>query len=344
MKIISNKPTITRKDLEVVLDCLINDELTIGNTTKSFENEISKIIGFKYGLSTTSLTASYHLIFQALGIEEGDEIIIPSFFDSAPLKALSIHGGKPVFVDSDKDSFFPSPEAIKNKITEKTKAVIVSHLFGFFYPTEELGDLTIPIIEDTSHAIGTSNDDIKIGSKGAFTVISFNPSMIITTGNGGIVLTNNSKHYSKMRDFRGGNDSIISFDYTMTDFQGAMGISQLLKLKNMLERRRKIASIYYDALKITGHKAYYQYDDKFSYQTFPILFDASIDKIEKYWKKNGIQVINPIAYPLHSLAGMDNSDFPNSTRLSKKLFALPTYPTLSGKHIDKISRTLSRFI
>jgi perosamine synthetase len=344
MKIISNKPTITRKDLEVVLDCLINEELTTGNIIKSFENEISKQVGFKYSVATNSLTSAYHLIFKTLNIEDGDEIILSSYSEPAALSALSLTAGKAILVDCDQNSLFPSIESIQGAVSDRTKAVIICHTFGFLFPYEEMEKISVPIIEDISYAVGTSNDAGNIGTRGTFTVASFDPSMILTTGNGGIVMTNNSKHFSKMKEFRSNNKSGICYDYSMTDFQGAMGISQLVKLKNMLLRRRQIAKIYYDALKITSHKALYQFNEDYSYQTFPIMFDASIEKIEKYWKKNGIEVVNPIGHPLHTILGLDSGIFPNSTRLSRKLFSIPLYPTLTRQNIDKISTTLSRFI
>lgn len=344
MKIVSNKPTITRKELEMVLDCLINDELTSGSTVKNFEANISGLTDMKYALATNSLTSAYHLIFHTLQLDKDDEIIMPSYFSHAPLSALSLIGAQAVLVDNDENSIFPSIDQIKEKVTQKTKAIIIGHTFGFHFDTEGLSDLNIPIIEDISHVIGTEINDRPVGQNAAFTVVSFAPSMIITTGNGGMVLTNNSRNYSQMRDIRGGYDSHVNYDYLITDFQGAMGISQLLKHKNFIKRRREIAKIYYDALKITPHRCPLHYKEDYAYQTFPVIFNSSIEKIEKYWKKNGIEVANPIKYPLHIIMGYKGLEYPNCDRLSKKLFSLPLYPTLTKKNIEKISKSLSMFI
>lgn len=344
MKIVSNKPTITRRELEGVLDCLINDELDSGNTIKSFEINLSNLIGLKYSLATNSITSSYHMIFHALQIRDDDEIIIPSYSNQSPLSILHHFGGKAVLVDNEENSLFPSMEKIKEKITEKTKAIIISHTFGFHFEFDELYNLNIPIIEDISHAVGTEINNIQVGSRATFAIISFAPSMIITTGNGGMVLTNNSKQYSIMRDLRGSHETTLNLEYTMTDFQGAMGISQLQKLKDFLKRRREIAKIFYDALRVTPHKIFLHYNDSFAFQCFPVIFDASIEKVEKYWKKTGIEILNPISSPLHALLGIRGLEFPNSDRLSKKLFAIPLYPTLSKKDIEKVSKSLSQFI
>ena len=344
MKIVSNRPTITRKELEAVLDSLINDELVAGESVKNFETGIAKMIGLKYSLSTSSLTAAYHLVFKALEIGDSDEVIMPSFFPQAPLTALSMTGGKAVLVDNDKDSLFPSLEDIKAKISEKTKAIVIGHLFGFHVQYQGLEEISIPIIEDISHSIGTEIDEVPAGRNAAFAVASFDPAGIITTGNGGMVLTNNSKHYSTMKDFRGNGEHHLHYDYAISDFQGAMGTSQLAKLPDLLSRRREIARIYHDSVRITSHKTPFQFSDRFAYQSFPVLFNVSNEKIEAYWRKSRIEVIRPIEFPLHALLELGGAGFPNAERFSKKLFTVPLYPTLSRRDIEKISKNIGGFI
>lgn len=344
MKIVSSKPTITRKELEGVLDCMIHDELATGSTVKNFESVISDITGIKYPLAVNSLVSCYILILKALEIQVDDEIIIPSFFNSSPLSAILLTGGKPVLVDSDENSLFPSGAAIKEKITEKTKAVVVGDMLGFHFDSEELKDIGVPLIIDISHSIGTEYNEKPAGTAGSFAVASFAPSMIITTGNGGVVLTNNSKYFSSMRDLRGGSSEGINFDFTMTDLQGAMGLSQAAKLKDFIKRRREIAQKYYESARITSHKPLFPYSESAAYQTFPLIFDAPSDRVEKYWKKNGIELDKVIPHPNHEILGYKGFDYPNADRLSKKLFSLPIYPTLTKKEIDKISKSLGAFI
>jgi dTDP-4-amino-4,6-dideoxygalactose transaminase len=343
MKIVSSKPTITRKDLEGVLDCLINDELTTGNPVRAFESGLSELTGIKFSLATSSLTAAYHLAYRALEISGDDEVIMPTFFTQAPLSALSLTGGRAVLVDNEEGSLFPSAEAIKSKITEKTRAIIVGHTFGYHCDLSGLRDLSIPIIEDISHAAGSETEDGPVGGRGTITVMSLAPSMIITTGNGGMAMTNNTKHYAAMRDLRGGERQ-LNLDCTLTDFQGAMGISQLMKLKDLLKRRRDIARTYSDAIKLTEHSAPVAYSETFAYQTFPVLFKAPNDKVEKYWKKSGVELAHPLEKPLHEFLNIRGIEYPQGDRLCKKLYALPLYPTLTKKNIEKIIKTLSSFI
>lgn len=145
-----------------------------------------------------------------------------------------------------------------------------------------------------------------------------------------------------MRDLRAGGG--INFEYAMTDFQAAMGISQLLNLQKLLKRRKDIAKIYYESLRLTSHRALYPFNENYSYQSFPVLFDALSSKIEKFWKKHGIEIINPISVPLHDIEGHKGYDYPNSDRLTKKLYSLPIYPTLTKKEIERVSKTLASFI
>ena len=343
MKIVSNKPTITRKELEGVLDCLINEELTAGNSVKTFESTVSNLVGQKYSLATNSETSAYHLIFHALQLEDGDEIVLPSYINNAVLSAISLTRAKAILVDCDENSLFPSIEQIKNSISEKTKAIVVSHTFGYHFDLEEIKEFKIPIIEDISDAIGTENNSEPIGKHSAFTILSFSPTKIITTGNGGMVLTNNSKYFSFMKELRNPKTK-LGLDYTMTEFQGAMGISQLSKLKSFIKRRREIAKVYYDAAKITSHKTFFNYNEDFAYQSFPIIFDAPAEKVQKFWKKNGIEISFPIEKPLHSLLEIRGIKFPNADRLSKKIYSLPIYPTLTKKEIDLIAKTISKFL
>jgi perosamine synthetase len=343
MSIVSNKPTITRKEMEGVLDCLVNGELISGNSVKSFENNMSAVAKQRHSLAVNSPTSAYHLIYRALEIGRDDEVIIPSFFDLAALSALTLTGAEPLIVDIAENSFVPSIDQIKEKITPKTKAIVIGHLFGFMEDIKGLFDLNIPIVEDISHVIGANFDE---SIPGSIRTASFSPGCLITTGNGGIILTNNSRLFSVMKDLRENNlkSLSISYDYCLTDFQAAMGIHQLSRLQDFVKRRREIAKIYYDSIKFTSHKTFYHYSEDFVYQSFPLLFDLPTDKVESYWKKNNIEVLRPMPAPLHRYMQYKPMDYPNSERLASKLFSLPIYPTLSKKEIERVSKAVAKFI
>ncbi len=346
MGIVGSKPTITRKDLEGVLDCMIQDELTTGTTVKKLEAHCAQISGTKFALATSSHTAAFHLAFTALDISPGDEVILPSYFNQSPLSALKLCGATPVLVDIDEGTLSPSVEQIREIITDSTRALVLGHMFGFPVDMSPYMELNIPVIEDISHVFGKDPADATGFFRGSILVSSFSPEMMITTGNGGMVLTANSRYYSQMRDHRNGAPSagIPGFDYTMTDLQGAMGISQVLKLRDFIKRRKDIAKIYFDALKKTPHQSIYAFNDDFTYQSFPVLFDSIPEKIDKFWKKQNIQVFKPVHPALHEYCGLRGLDYPRSDRFSKKLYSLPIYPTLTRKEIEKVARALSMFV
>jgi perosamine synthetase len=342
MDIVSCKPTITRKDLEGVLDCLINDELVKGNSVKVFEQSLCELTGYRHAAALNSPTAAYHCAFRALEVGPESEIIIPSYFSAAPVNALSLTGGKPVLIDNADGSLLPDIEGIKNAITDKTKAVIIGHVTGVSNSYETLKDIGVPIIEDISHYIGAESVE-KGQSIASISVASFTPFDLITTGNGAAVFTNNTRFIALFKEMRF-SENAMHYDYMITDFQTAMGLSQISRLQDFIRRRREIAKVYYDSLRHTSHTPIYHYNEQFTYQSFPVIFDLSSEKVEKYWKKCGIEVYHPVATPLHVMAGFKGLDYPNSDRYAKKVYSLPIYPTLTKREIEKIARSLAKFI
>jgi perosamine synthetase len=343
MSIVSHKPTITRNELESVLDCLINDELTSGGSVHRFEKSLSELTGYKYSLAVNSATAAYHLALKALDVKEGDEIILPSYFHQSALNAIFLCKATPVLVDIDEHSLAASYEAYNDKINENTKAALIGHTAGVYIDSETYSKLTVPVIEDISHCLGVESQEEHPGYFGTVIVSSFSPNDMITTGNGAALFTNNSRYFSTAKEQRFSEDK-VSFDYLMTDFQAAMGISQLSRLKDFIKIRREIAKHYYERIRLTQHSVLFPFNESFVYQSFPIVFDASSDTIPKYYKKNGIELYRPITFPIHTILGMKMMDFPNSDRMTKKMYSLPIYPTLTGKEIEKIGRVTAKFI
>jgi dTDP-4-amino-4,6-dideoxygalactose transaminase len=338
-----SKPTITRKELEGVLDCLINDELVHGDAVRLFEKALADALAQRFCVCTGSATAAWHLAYTALGVGAGDKVIIPSFFPLAPLNALKLTGAEVLLVDIETDTLLPDPDKLKALIDPSVKAIALGHMTGLTSNLTPFAALGPAIIEDISHAAGTEIEGKPAGSYGAITVMSFTPDNIITTCSGGAVLTSNSRHYAQIRDLRY-SDKAVHFDYSMTDLQGAMGASQLSRLQDFIRRRREIASAYHEHIRLTPHKPLYAFNPDAAYQAFPVFFDAANDAVEKYWKKNSIQVAPPVSCALHTILGAKPMDFPNSDRLSRKLYSLPIYPSLSRREIERIGRNLARFI
>jgi dTDP-4-amino-4,6-dideoxygalactose transaminase len=232
-------------------------------------------------------------------------------------------------------------EHISSVISDKTRAVVLGDLFGYPMPREGLQGIEPPLIMDISSTLAPEEEMDFPGA--SFLVASFSSDMLLTTGYGGMVQTTNSRHYSSMRDLRW-SENRPNLDSIMTDLQAAMGISQLSRLKAFIKRRKDIARIYSDSLKTTEHKTPFVFSEDFTYQAFPVHFDAARERVDRYWKKNGVEVLPLLPHPGHQRLGLRGMDYPNSDRLSRKLYGIPMYPTLTKKEIEKISRLLASFL
>ena len=267
---------IDEEDIQEVIKTLKSDFITQGPKIKEFESALCEYTGAKYAVVVSSGTAGLHLACLAIGIQKEDEVITSPITFVASANCVLYCGGKPVFADIQEDTVNIDPEEIKNKITKKTKAIIPVHFAGHPCDLEEIYAIAkkhnLMIIEDACHALGAEYKNSKIGSckYSDLAVFSFHPVKSITTGEGGAVLTNNKKLYEKLFMLR--NHGItkdptkftinyqpstindygswyyemqeLGFNYRITDFQCALGLSQLKKLNKFIQRRREIVEIY----------------------------------------------------------------------------------------------------
>jgi len=266
------RQNVSRDDIALVKDVLKSDFITQGPRIKEFESALCKYTGAKYAVAVTSGTAALHIACLAAGIKKGDEAITSPITFVASANCILYSGGKPVFADIQEDTVNIDPEEIKKKITKKTKAVIPVHFAGHPCDIEEISRIArkhnLTVIEDAAHALGAKYKKSKIGSckYSDMTIFSFHPVKHITTGEGGAVLTNKKEIYQRLlilrnhgitkekRDFKNHNYSLmgpwhyeqhmLGFNYRITDFQSALGISQLKKLDSFLEKRKHAVCVY----------------------------------------------------------------------------------------------------
>lgn len=257
---------IDEYDIQAVVDVLKGDFLTTGPMVQQFEEAIAKYVEAKYAVSFSNGTAALHGACYAAGITEGDEVITTPMTFVASANCILYQGAKPVFADIDNETYNISPKSIEEKITNKTKAIIPVHFTGQPVELEAIQKIAkknnLIIIEDAAHALGATYKNKKIGSIGDMTMFSFHPVKHITTGEGGVITTNNPLFYEKLVQFRTHGIErnpkkllenhgpwyyemqFLGYNYRITDIQAALGLSQLSKLDSFIKSRKKYVDIY----------------------------------------------------------------------------------------------------
>ncbi len=259
------KQSIDKSDVEAVIEALRSDFITTGPKVSEFEKAVCDFTGAKFAVAVSSGTAALHCAMFAAGIKEGDDAIVTPMTFAASANAILYCGGTPVFADVIPETLLINPDEVGRKITSRTKAVVAVDYAGQPCDYDALKDICdkrgLFLISDACHSIGAEYKGRKTGTLADMTVFSFHPVKHITTGEGGMILTDNADFAAKMRIFR--NHGIttdyrqreekgswfyemeyLGYNYRITDFQCALGISQLKKLPGWIDRRREIACIY----------------------------------------------------------------------------------------------------
>jgi perosamine synthetase len=257
---------IDEADIQAVSEVLRSEFLTTGPMVEKFENKLCEITNTKFAVVVSSGTAALHAAVHAAGITHGDEVIISAITFASTANVVLFSGGVPVFADIEEDTFNVNPREIEKKITSKTKAVIAVDFTGQAVKVDEIKEIckrhNLIYIDDGAHSLGTKYKGIPVGGLADMTTFSFHPVKTITTGEGGVVMTNNETYYHALKLFRthgitrdvnkltrprydGYNEQIdLGYNYRLTDFQAALGLSQLSKLDKFIKRRKEIVAIY----------------------------------------------------------------------------------------------------
>jgi perosamine synthetase len=267
---------IDEEDIASVVEVLRSDWLTTGPKISEFEEAVASYVGARRAVAVSSGTAALHCAMYALDIESGDEVIVPSITFAATANCVVYVGGKPVFADVEPGTLLIDPDDVERKITKKTRAIIAVDYAGHPCDYDRLKEIadrhSIFLVSDSCHALGAEYQGKKCGTISDLSVFSFHPVKHITTGEGGMITTDNPEYARRMGRFRNHGISAdharrkkqgtwyyemvdLGFNYRITDFQCALGISQMAKLPGFLERRQEIAALYDEAFnKMPGIK------------------------------------------------------------------------------------------
>jgi perosamine synthetase len=261
MRIPLSAPDITEADIEAVVSVLRTPRLSIGPKMEEFERSIADLAGVPHGIAVSSGTAGLHLCLRALGIREGDEVILPSFTFIAAVNAVLYERGRPVFVDIEPVTLNIDPEKLERSITPKTRAIIIVHTFGHPADFDPIMDIArkhgLPVIEDACEAIGARYHGRPAGGIGDFGVFGFYPNKPITTGEGGMVVTRDPQMADTIRALRnqGRQESdgwlehrLLGYNYRLSELNCALGLEQVKRIDDILNRREAVAIQYSEEL------------------------------------------------------------------------------------------------
>jgi len=364
----ASRPYISQKDKKAVAQVLETDYLSLGPNHKKFEEKFAKRIGTRYAVSVSSGTAGLHLALLASGIKPGDEVITSPFSFIASSNAIIYTGAKPVFCDVDPATGNISPDEIEKKITKKTKALLIVHIFGQAANMKRIMPIAkkhnLKIIEDACESIDAKHFGKKVGTFGESAVFAFYPNKQMTTGEGGMIVTNSKKIYELCSSLRNQGRSktdkwlehkLLGYNYRMDELSAALGISQLEQLSSFIHKRNQIASWYSKAFKndndiietpvITPHNTHTWFVYVIRLKSRLVDRDRLIELLEKsnIFTKPYLPSIHLSPYykkRYHMKPGM----FPNSEEISRVSLALPLYIQLNKKDVLNIAKKIIRII
>jgi perosamine synthetase len=368
---------IDDQDIEAVVEVLKGDYLTTGPYVSTFEQAVAQYVGAKYAVAFSNGTAALHGACFAAGISEGDEVITTPMTFAASANCVLYQGGVPVFADIDEKTYNIDPNKIEEKITDQTKAIIPVDFTGqpvdFDRILEIAKKYNLVVIEDAAHALGATYKGRKIGSISDMTMFSFHPVKHITSGEGGVITTNNKEYYEKLLQFRSHGITrnreklneyhgpwyyemqFLGYNYRMTDIQAALGTSQLKKIDKFVELRRKYVAMYNEAFKdmdeiITP----FQYEDGQSSWHLYII-RLKLDKLtasrreifEALQQQNiGVNVhYIPVYFqPYYQQLGYKKGICPNAEKLYEEMITLPLFPAMNEKDVNDVIKAVKKTI
>ena len=363
-----NEPLIGEKEKEFVMDCLNTGWISSeGSYVKEFQNKFSRIADRKFGIACSSGTAALEIAIASLNIGPGDEVILPTFTIISCAAAIIRSGATPVLVDCDPSTFNTNPEEIIAAVTKKTVAIMIVHIYGLPVDLDPILKLAkenkIFIIEDAAELIGAEYKGKICGSFGDISTFSFYSNKHITTGEGGMIVTNDkaiANRCASLKNLCFKNEKRfiheeLGWNYRMTNLQAALGLGQLMDLKNRIKKKRWIGELYNkiisDDLPVRKPIKKVSYAENIYWVYTLVLDDPSKDanEIMDILKNKGIGC-RPFFYPIHKQPvflkkGLfKDLNLPNSEKLYKKGFYLPSGLTLDYKKIEFISETINQVL
>jgi len=369
MKIYLSRPDITDKEIEAVREVLRSPDLSLGPKLTEFEQAFIDYIGSKRAVAVNSGTSGLFLSMLALGIAPGDEVITTPFTFIASATSIMMAGAKPVFVDIEPKNLNINPDSIEAQITDRTKAILPVEVFGNPAGFDRISEIAqkhnLPVIEDSCEALGSELNGKKAGTFGTMSVFGFYPNKQITTGEGGIILTNDDyladlcvslRNQGRSTDGAWLGHERLGYNFRLSDINCALGIVQLSRIKQIKEKRRQVAGWYQQMLADEARLIVPTEPDGCSISWFVFVVrladDIDVayrDRILQQMRHNNIQVGNYFP-PVHlqpfmvEKFGYKPGDFPVTEAVSKTTIALPFYSNLRKDDMAIVCKTLKEVL
>ena len=335
-----SRPSLDDEEFLALRNVLSSGQLAQGPQVQSFEEELGRFFELPPGVATSSGTTALHLALLSLGVGPGDEVLLPSYVCSAPLHVAYHSGATPVLVDVDPITGNMDPDDLKKRLTSKSKAIIAVHLFGLPADIDEILALGLPVIEDCAQSLGANQEGQMLGTMGAISICSFYATKLITTGEGGMLLSRDPGLLARARDLRDydkRDDFSVRFNYKMTDLQGALGRSQFQKLEGFLGQREELAKVYNEQLAALPYTLPLAQEGRIYYR-YVISIEGNIPELIHRLSDMGIEVAKPVSRPLHRYFNLEG--YPGAEMAWKSHLSLPIHPSLTSQDVHRVCQAL----
>lgn len=351
------RPDLSGNERRYVLDCLDTSWISsLGEYIERFETAVAGVVGARHAIAVCNGTVALHLAFHALGIGPGDEVIVPSFTYIASVNTIAQTGATPVFADSVASNWLVDPAHVEQLITSRTKAIVPVHLYGHCCDMEALRRIAqrygLAIVEDCAEALGTRLNGTHVGTMGDIGTFSFFGNKTVTTGEGGMVVTDDDDLARNMRQLKGQGQSltrrywheVLGFNYRMTNIAAAIGTAQMERLDAILANKRALAQRYRDELNdMPVRFQELQSGQESSEWLVSLLLPRDVDReaVMASMAAAGVET-RPVFFPAHHMPMYEHlsASVPTAEDIAARGLSLPSAPAMTGAEQDRVIAAL----